>query len=455
MAEEMKILDICIDSCGILICIISGFCVIICRKVVRKDFKIFLTIFCVAALMISSNMLGLIFRGSMSNFARAGIPIFNFCEYAFSYTLSMLVSIYIIDTIDSTGRRREYLGTILVLYAIAIALLIVSQFTDFYYIIDKSNYYQRTANYWVSGVMGSTFLIFDMIFILSFRKTLTKKQKTAFYLFVLLPVAAIIAQMFIYGIYLLQIATIIGVTILIASILSTYADNYVNGEKELVNSQVAIMMSQIKPHFLYNSLTSIAQLCDDNPPLAKQATIVFADYLRHNMSSLDGNQTVPFSEELEHIKAYLYLEELRFSDFLKIEYDIKATDFSVPTLSVQPIVENAVKWGASTNKNGGIVKISTVETPVSYKIIICDNGKGFNPEKIDKNSSRKHIGIENVKDRLEMLCCGNLVFRSTPEGTTAVIIIPKGEKHENTRDRRRKARLGNAEKRDTESLPSE
>ena len=92
---------------------------------------------------------------------------------------------------------------------------------------------------------------------------------------------------------------------------------------------------------MYNALSSIAILCKLDPDTAYKATVAFSDYLRGNMDSLKQTTPVPFEKELEHLKKYLYIEKLRFDDQLNIEYDIQTTDFKIPLLSIQPLVENA------------------------------------------------------------------------------------------------------------------
>lgn len=140
----------------------------------------------------------------------------------------------------------------------------------------------------------------------------------------------------------------------------------------------ALVLSQVQPHFLYHSLTAIAQLCEQAPAEAKKAA--FAEYLRTNMNSLSAKGTVPFTTELKHIETYLYLEQLPFGDELFVDMDIETTDFRLPALTIQPPVENAVKWGVGQAEDGGTVRISTRETPLGAEITISDNGVGFDPE---------------------------------------------------------------------------
>ena len=130
---------------------------------------------------------------------------------------------------------------------------------------------------------------------------------------------------------------------------------------ELAKNRISIMLSQIQSHFLYNSLNTIYGLCEKDPTAAKKAVNDFADYLRGNMDSLSRNCPVPFETELNHLKSYLSLEQTRFKKKLNIEWDIQTDSFMIPSLTVQPLVENAVKHGICMKENGGTVKISSRE----------------------------------------------------------------------------------------------
>lgn len=198
-------------------------------------------------------------------------------------------------------------------------------------------------------------------------------------------------------------------------------------EIELIESKNAIFLSQIQPHFLYNSLTSIYSLCETDPEKAKHAIVDFSKYLRANLDSLKQKDLISFNEELNHIKAYLRLEKLRYDDDLNIVYDIKVNDFFLPVLTVQPLVENAINHGICNTKQGGIIQIKTSETEDYYEIKVIDNGAGFNENEL-YDPKRSHTGIDNVRSRLKNMCDGTLEIASIMGvGTTAIIKIPKGE----------------------------
>lgn len=198
-------------------------------------------------------------------------------------------------------------------------------------------------------------------------------------------------------------------------------------EQKLQESRISVMLSQLQPHFLFNVLNSIYYLCGKDPEAARKMVDKFSAYLRNNLDSLDQKTMIPFRKEYDHIQTYLELEKLRFDEELTIVYDIQTDRFFVPALTVQLLVENAVKHGITKKRGGGVLALSTREESESYVITVTDTGVGFDPEHY-MDDGKVHIGIENVRQRLEHMADGALKITSTPgEGTTAVIIIPKKE----------------------------
>ena len=196
-------------------------------------------------------------------------------------------------------------------------------------------------------------------------------------------------------------------------------------ETELKDKSIAVMISQIQPHFLYNSLNSIAELCVVDPKRAEKATINFSRYLRGNMGALNEKKAIEFEDELNHLSHYIELEKLRYGDDLHFEYDIREKAFTLPALTVQPLVENAVNHGIRYHKMKGNVKIASYSDDNNYYVSIEDDGVGFDPEKYMSDGG-KHVGIANVKYRLEVLCGGGIDIKSEKDkGTVVTIRIPK------------------------------
>ena len=194
-------------------------------------------------------------------------------------------------------------------------------------------------------------------------------------------------------------------------------------EAELKESRVAIMLSQIQPHFIYNTLGTIERMCLKDPQKANELVRNFSLYLRGNFSELDSITPIRFAEELKHVEHYANIEKVRFPD-MNIEYEIEATEFVLPALSVQPLVENAIKHGLMRLETGGTVAIRSYETPTHFCVSVTDDGVGFDPElPIDE---KKHVGLRNIRGRLNAMVDGELILESNPGvGTKAVIMIPK------------------------------
>lgn len=198
--------------------------------------------------------------------------------------------------------------------------------------------------------------------------------------------------------------------------------------KELAVANTSIMISQIQPHFLYNALNTIKYLIKHDPKTAEKAVISFSRYLRGNMDSISNKEPIPFADELEHIKNYCDIELLRFEDRLHIIYDINCTDFDIPALSIQPMVENAIKHGVTKTPAGGTVTIASHEDDDFYIVTVTDTGIGFdkdNPNYSDEGS-RSHLGIQNVANRLKAMVNASFDIQSKPgDGTRVTIKIPK------------------------------
>ncbi|MDO5149763.1 MAG: histidine kinase [Oscillospiraceae bacterium] len=192
---------------------------------------------------------------------------------------------------------------------------------------------------------------------------------------------------------------------------------------ELQENRIAVMMSQIRPHFLYNALSAICDLCSTEPLKARDALVDFSVFLRENMDAITSSEPVPFKQELSHIKTYIKLEKLRFGDRINVVYDIPEDDFNIQPLTIQPIVENAIKHGIRLKENGGTVTLRTREENGIITITVSDDGVGFDTNSPKTNSgSRSHVGLENVRSRVEKYTDGRFTVESEKGKGTVVTI---------------------------------
>lgn len=196
-------------------------------------------------------------------------------------------------------------------------------------------------------------------------------------------------------------------------------------ERELAEQRIDLMLSQIQLHFLYNTLGTIAYLCKNSPEKAEKATKEFSMFLRGNADSLKKREPIPFEKELGHVKSYLYLEQQRFQKRLTVVYDIRTMDFFVPPLSLQPLVENAIRHGILRKKQGGTVTLRTEKTEEYAVVTIIDDGIGMDKAKTFSNlDDDTHIGVDNVRQRLWTMVNATMEIESSDQGTVIMIRIP-------------------------------
>lgn len=423
--EQLKFINISVEMCGVLLCILGTIAVRLGTKMEKGTEKYFAAIFLCLGIDLLSNMTGLLTRGMSGTFGFYVVRTANFCEFFFGYLLTFFVTWYLLYCIDPKKKKKILRAGILLYYSLQILLLVISQFTHMYYYIDASNIYHRGNLFWLSQAVAVGTMVLNVVLIVIYRKRLTRRELMAFCCYTIIPAVAMLMQMFIYGLYLNLFAAIISAVIMFVAIMEEQVDKYCEKERENTQLRVSIMLSQIQPHFLYNTLDSIYILCEKDPDKAQKAVSYFADYLRLNLSSINRETPVTIETEMNHVITYLELEKMSSEDTLNYNLDIEAGGFMVPALSVQPLVENAVKHGTSKKQGGGTVTVKIREYDDCFEIYVIDDGAGFDLSQ-PPDDERLHLGMENVRKRLKAMCGGTLTVSSAPgKGTTAVIWLPK------------------------------
>ena len=320
-----------------------------------------------------------------------------------------------------TYRLANIVGAVCVVYLV---MILTSPFTGAVFTIDAGGYYRVGPLKVASFLLDPIVMVVVIILILRYRKTL--KVEGILYLVSICVLS--IPNMILWDVwypepeYMMATLYFVLVFILFHRELTT---QLVKKEKEMAESKITTAISQIQPHFIFNSLSTIKFLVKKDQMEAVEAIDEFSDYLRGSMDSLTRKCCVPFSEELELVNHYMYLEKKRFGDKINIKYDIQLDGFMVPALSVQPIVENAVKHGIRGQLKGGTIEIATKEDTKNFIIQVTDDGAGFDPQ-AKKEDGKSHVGIANVQKRLALMCEGTLEIESAPQkGCQVTIRIPK------------------------------
>ncbi len=197
-------------------------------------------------------------------------------------------------------------------------------------------------------------------------------------------------------------------------------------ELELSQSKVMLLRQQIRPHFIFNSLQIIRALIKTDPAKAVTSLEDFSDYLSVNLDAVTSDSLISFDEELAHTEAYVALALADDNKNINVEYAINEHDFRLPPLTVEPIVENAIRHGL---RHGGTVRISTRREDDDILIVVSDNGEGFGPvdaeHEKEQAKERTGTGIKNVRTRLAALCGGTLDIHSDAGGTDVTMHFPQ------------------------------
>ncbi|WP_339013250.1 sensor histidine kinase [Fusobacterium animalis] len=197
-------------------------------------------------------------------------------------------------------------------------------------------------------------------------------------------------------------------------------------------SELKALQSQINPHFLFNVLNTMTSLIRTNPEKAREVTIDLSNYLRYN---LDNNvKSVELIKELNQVDTYIKIEKVRFGDKLNILYDVDESlyNFQIPSLIIQPLVENSIKHGILKKRDSGCVKIIIKKIDKDIEITIEDDGVGIEQSIIDNldKQIKENIGLKNVHQRLKLLYGEGLNIKKLEQGTRIKFKILGGVKYD-------------------------
>lgn len=203
---------------------------------------------------------------------------------------------------------------------------------------------------------------------------------------------------------------------------------------ERLRMEGAWLQSQIQPHFLFNTLNSIAALGLEDFTKMQELLEEFSNYLRLSFDFHNAEPVVSLDDELALVRSYLYIEKQRFGDRLQVEWNLDPDlDFCLPPLSIQPLVENAVKHGLMKRTSGGTIWIQITDKGEYSEVSIQDNGEGMTEDDLNQlfyrtghAKKRASVGLRNIDRRLKQLYSRGLTIASKPEqGTTVTFRIPK------------------------------
>ena len=267
-------------------------------------------------------------------------------------------------------------------------------------------------------------MIINTVSLFRRRKKLSKKVFTALLVYLLPTAILVILYMFAAVDTVVSFWMALCAITMFSLILTDNMEQYMQ-QREITNQRAGIMVLQMRPHFIYNTMMGIYYLCKLDPDKAQQVTLDFTTYLRRNFAAIASEKTVPFKDELEHTRAYLAVEQAQLEDRLFVSFETPHTMFRVPPLTLQPLVENAVKHGMNPDGDPLNISVRTRQTKGGSEIIVEDDGSGFN----SADDKEPHLALNNIRQRLEMMCNGKLEISQREGGGTSVkVTIPASDK---------------------------
>ena len=380
-------------------------------------------------------------NGTCTSFARELLLWANTLLYCLDYLMGILYVCFVCTWLKDSRSVRLYRILSCTLCGTAILYALLNLRFHHLFFIDRAAYYHR-------GALFRSFIWFSypvtamhMLILFLHRKELSRNEYLSLNLYIIIPAVTVFLSAFWYiGISLPNIGFSLSAFLMFLILVQTrrranleqqariveQKEAFAEMQREMHDLQFRLAMSQVHPHFLYNCLNTIYYLCGKHPRTAQQAIRDFSDYLEYNTKSLTARTPITFSEELRHIRSYLSLENLRFDGELEVEYHVSTTGFYIPALSIQPLIENACEHGLWQKPGGGMLSLTTREDASHIYILVEDNGIGFNPNAVTGRRDSPHIGIENVRRRIETISGGSLHFLSVEgRGTSVKIILPK------------------------------
>ncbi len=404
-----------------------------------KDAKIVITfgIFCVFLAIANSMVSERVFLVVFHNISfLTAYKIFQFSLFGSVSSYTILLS-----KISEELLPAKIRNSVLIIYSLYTILLVMLPIHIYSYSMTPLVVFE--AVYFL-GV-----LLRMLIYLVNKKKMLLSKSNQQILLFGFIA-------MFVYSFYLALysfgikndmfisnisiIAFVISLVFLLAKLLLGAYKDYMEislklavQEKETALNESAFLRSQINPHFLYNALNTIIYYCHTDSNKAGELLMSFSSYLRGSFDFDKLESLITLENEMKLVNSYVDLEKARFGDSLKVIVDIEPELFKIkiPALSIQPLVENSIRHGIMKREEGGSTRIHVYRKEDNVIIEVSDDGVGMSPDMINRilsdeniniNTSRRGVGLQNIKKRVEDCFESRLYIESEEDRGTTVYL---------------------------------
>lgn len=423
----LQYVHVAIELWGAFFCLVAIVSISINKVFDRSGSNKLIALMLVSALLMISDALAWLFRGNPTEAGYYIVRITNFTAFFFGFLTMPLVAEYLTHIIEGrSGIRGLYWKYVeWALFAFGAILLIVNLKYEFIYSFDERNTYYRLAFGILPAFIAFVGIVIALGVVFEYISYFYPFEKAATVIYLVLPVLSVIIQAAFYGVSFTYMSLVISALMLFISFEVNYVRYNAEKERLLAEERIRLFNRQIQPHFLFNSLSVIKYLSRTSPETAADAIDEFAAYLRASTDLMNADECVPVEREIDLVKHYTYMQQKRYGDSIKYEFDIEDTDFCVPPFTVQTMVENAVEHGLRpSGKEDGCISVKTYLKDKTHFIEISDNGVGFDTHMLDDLPETGQIGIRNTRERLRLMCGGMTDIQSEPgRGTVVTIAI--------------------------------
>ena len=422
MAEWVHYFNLAVASGG-LVAALLGLVITLTAPYVEKWERGYLSfMFSLLSAYIASDLVELVslyFLGpDFAWLSQAGV----FLELLFSVAIIPTFTAYLVRCVGEDWRRSKLFRGALALYAAYVVILVAAQFGDaVYYFSFAEKRVCPGPLYPLLVIPPILLMALNLVGLIRRKPMLTRRQIIALAICTVTPLICIFVQAAFFGVSVLVVGASTSSLAMLGLILADQADAHIRQLEETAQRQAQVMSLQMRPHFIYNVMTSIYYLCAQDPARAQQVTLDFTAYLRANFDAVAQEGEVPFSKELEHTRAYLDVERARLEDGLVVEIDCPHTAFRLPPLTLQPLAENAVKHGADPELPPLHVRIATYEEAGFSVVTVEDSGPGFDASIPSGNTQS---ALNNIQERLAACDSTLEILPRRGGGTVAIVRVP-------------------------------
>lgn len=423
--EQVRLVHLSMEIWGIIFAMLAYLCEWLGRETDKSKGKKIRMMLLLVALLQLCDACAWGFRGNMTALGIVMTRVANISVFFIQPAIfCIFIDLLCMQVPEATWKKNVKRGSYIMLL-LTVLVLVTNIFFPFMYAFDETNHYYRLSGHFLYYLTVLGIWLICAYVVAKCHKTWDAMIKAEVIVVVASTLGCMILQFMVYGISY----TVLGCAIFCLLIAFLHLAEKINmllvKENELKEMKMMQLRAQMQPHFMFNSLTTIRSLIRRNPNEAYMAVTDFSRYLRGSLTALTDEKNWSISQEMQMVEGYLSLEKRRFGENLQIVIDLQDTGFMVPILSIQTLVENAVRHGICAMTGGsGIIMIRTEKQGNMHVVTIKDSGVGFDPKAPRPDDGRPHFGLANTKKRVEEN--GEMIIESAPgKGTTIYLKFPE------------------------------